>query len=111
MFYAAWKNKQGYRILNVILALVAFSYTLSGGIHVFNNALFSVYYGDGMMGNFFKEKTVCGHVAGYEEYRTANTLTEKDGQHYIQVLCPSLIYKTDQITVPQKLVDLINQQE
>lgn len=111
MFYAAWKNKQGYRILNVILALVSFSYTLSGGIHVFNNALFSAQYGDGMVGNFFKGKTVCGHVVGFEEYRTANTFTEENGQHYIQVLCPSLFYKTDKIVVPQKLADLINQQE
>lgn len=97
-----------------MLSILIVSAFFSSGMRFLNSAIFnSLHSGRGFINqSAINSPMICGQardVNGDLLKISTNFHTEKNGLTYSAVLCPSIIYKTDQIIINKGLVDALNE--
>ncbi len=111
--YKTARSKKNLRIaLNFVLSTLIVSAFLTSGVSWLNSAIFnSLHSGRGFINQSeIKNPIICGHardVHGDLLKISTNFHKKKDDLTYSTVLCPSIIYKTDQVIIDKGLVDAI----
>ncbi len=114
-FYKTARNKNNVRTaFNFVLSILIVSVFFSLGMHLLNEAIFnSLHSGRGFINqSAINSPIICGQardVNGDLLKISTNFHTKKNDLTYSTVLCPSIIYKTDQIIIDKGLVDAINE--